>query len=129
MHAGDDLSASGQVIQLPLLDEVDLAEAAAPGRDRVPELTHYTDDGCRAHPTCLDCPFPLCIYEEPRGPRHALNVERNEQIRRLYAAGESPQAIAAQFGVVPRTIYRVIGGIRTRAEREAVGDVLRTRQS
>lgn len=76
---------------------------------REPELTHYSDQGCRVHPTCLDCPFLRCIYEEPRGTRHALNVERNEQIRRLYAAGESPQAIAAHAGLGVRAVYRIAG--------------------
>ena len=28
------------------------------------ERTLYKDDGCKFYPSCLQCPFPKCQYEE-----------------------------------------------------------------
>ena len=106
-----------QGLQLPLLppDEID---AAASGNDRVPELTHYRDEGCRFWSACLTCPFARCLFEEPGGARHALNAARDGEIRRRYAAGEPAVAIAEQFGIARRTVYRVIGGARRHGGRQ-----------
>ncbi len=35
--------------------------------DLPPEYCHYQDDGCELTASCLKCPFPGCIYDEPRG--------------------------------------------------------------
>ena len=98
-------------VQLPLLPEV---------VDHVPELTHYRDEGCRFWHACLSCPFARCVFEEPGGPKRAVNAVRDGEIRRRHAAGETPQAIAAHFGVTRRTVYRVLGGVRRQrvAERQ-----------
>ncbi len=35
--------------------------------DLVPEYCQYQDEGCELAQSCLNCPFPSCIYDEPRG--------------------------------------------------------------
>ena len=35
--------------------------------DLPPEYCHYRDEGCEFADSCLNCPFPQCIYDEPRG--------------------------------------------------------------
>jgi hypothetical protein len=42
--------------------------------DLPPEYCHYRDDGCEfadnllhCKASCLSCPFPNCVYDEPRG--------------------------------------------------------------
>ena len=94
-------------VQLPLIPVQERA-------DRVPELTHYRDEGCRFWHACLTCPFPRCVFEEPGGPKRAVNARRNDEIRRLFAEGEPAQAIAVRFGIARRSVYRAIGGIRRR---------------
>jgi hypothetical protein len=34
--------------------------------DLPPEFCHYKDEGCEYAASCLACPFPQCLYEEPR---------------------------------------------------------------
>ena len=97
-------------LQLPLIPPNEI-DAAVSGWDRPPELTHYRDEGCRFWSACLSCPFTRCLFEEPGGARRALNAARDGEIRRLFAAGEPAVAIAEQFGVTRRTIYRVLGGV------------------
>ena len=98
-------------VQLPLLSPDEL-ESAGPGHDRVPELTHYKDEGCRYWHACLSCPYPRCLFEEPGGARHALNAYRDGEIRRMYAAGVPALEIAVHFGIGRRSVYRVLGGVR-----------------
>lgn len=101
-------------VQLPLLpeDEPPPSPAPGPGYDRVPELTHYQDEGCRVWAACLTCPLPRCIFDDPAGVRRAtnraVNGQRDAEIRRRYAAGEAAIALAAEFGLGRRTVYRIV---------------------
>ena len=107
-------------IQLPLIPEDEIAGYTGSARDRVPELTHYQDEGCRFWHACLSCPFPCCVFELPGGPNRAMNAFRDGEMRRLYAAGTSAVEIADRFGVTRRSVYRILGGVRHRGgKREA----------
>lgn len=77
--------------------------------DRVPELVHYEDSGCKYYVSCLGCPFSACLYEDPHGTRHARNQQRDAAIGAAVAGGERIEAVAARFGIVPRSVYRVAG--------------------
>ncbi|MGE0544345.1 MAG: helix-turn-helix domain-containing protein [Dehalococcoidia bacterium] len=101
-------------IQLPLIPEDEIGGYTGSSRDRVPELTHYQDEGCRFWHACLSCPFPCCIFELPGGPSRAMHAFRDGEIRRLYAAGTSAVEIAGRFGVTRRSVYRILGGVRRR---------------
>jgi len=35
--------------------------------DLKPEYCHYKDEGCEYARSCLECPYPQCLYDEPRG--------------------------------------------------------------
>jgi len=97
-------------IQLPLIPEDELP----PGRDRVPELTHYRDEGCRHWEACLTCPFPRCVLEVRGLARRLDHAARDAEIRRRHAAGEPAISLATHFKIARRTVYRVLGGIRKR---------------
>jgi hypothetical protein len=101
-------------IQLPLIPDDEIAGYAGSARDRVPELTHYQDEGCRFWHACLSCPFPCCVFELPGGPSRAMHAFRDGEIRRLYAAGTSAVEIADRFSVTRRSVYRILGGVRRR---------------
>jgi hypothetical protein len=81
--------------------EVDNRES----RDLKPEYCHYRDQGCEYARSCLKCPFPQCIYDEPRGRQRWLRKARDRKIRSLHGKGKK---VAAIFGLSQRTIQRAL---------------------
>jgi hypothetical protein len=90
----------------------DLEEASDPdGRNTVdlkPEYCHYKDEGCEYAPSCLECPYPQCLYDEPRGRQQWLKELRNKEINRLFSTGWKVKELALLFGVSQRTIQRAL---------------------
>jgi len=76
--------------------------------DLPPEYCHYRDEGCEYAQSCLACPFPQCLYDEPRGRQRWLKDLRNKEINKLIAAGWKIKELALLFGVSPRTIQRAL---------------------
>jgi hypothetical protein len=76
--------------------------------DLKPEFCQYQDEGCRHAPSCLDCPFPHCFYEEKRGSQRWRKKLRNEKILRLNAAGKNVKQLAARFKLTERMIERIV---------------------
>ena len=78
-------------------------------RDLPPEYCQYRDEGCTLYPSCLDCPFPGCVFEERGGMQRRVKTERNETIvRQYYEDKRSVAEIAGRFGVSTRTIHRAL---------------------
>ena len=73
--------------------------------DRLPEQTHYRDDGCEIAPKCLECPLPACRYDLP--PKRAGALMREAELRRLLAQGFTADQAAAKMGVSRRTVFRL----------------------
>ncbi len=68
----------------------------------------YADTGCHLYPSCLACPRPRCIFDEPLVPASRRpKPARNAEILRLAGEGKSRQAIAALVGVSKRTVDRI----------------------
>ncbi|MER3421179.1 MAG: hypothetical protein C4290_11960 [Chloroflexota bacterium] len=83
--------------------------------DREPELTHYThyeDTGCVLFPSCLRCPLPRCVYEDPRGVQHYLRQNRDREVLRLVGEGSTVPEIAARLGVSRRHVFRILRRLR-----------------
>ena len=77
--------------------------------DLRPELWHYQDEGCELADSCLNCPFPKCLYEQPRGKESCVKKARDREIVRLYnTKGKDVKELALIFGVSVRTIERVL---------------------
>ena len=77
--------------------------------DLPPEFCHYHDNGCEFADSCLDCPFPECLYAEPGGKRRWLKTLRDEAVLRLFTSrGKTVKELALMFGVSRRTIQRVL---------------------
>lgn len=74
---------------------------------RLPEDAIYRDTGCRISPSCLRCPLPRCIYDEPN-PRSAFALLRAEKASALCAAGSPVEVIAQEMGRSRRSIYRYL---------------------
>lgn len=77
-------------------------------------MTEMPDRGCHLHPSCLRCPRPVCIYDEPAHKRRGTRSqdarggisERKRRVRLLAKTGRPPKAIARELGVGLRTVYR-----------------------
>jgi hypothetical protein len=79
------------------------------GLDLPPEYCHYRDEGCEYAASCLKCPFPQCLYDEPRGKQRWLKELRNREIARLFGGcGWGVKELAWLFGLSQRTIQRAL---------------------
>ena len=74
--------------------------------DLLPEEFLYEDNGCELFPSCLNCPFPDCLEEEPWGKERFLKRRRAERMMELKKEGKSVKEIARIFEVSPRTVQR-----------------------
>ena len=84
--------------------------------DLPPEYCRYRDEGCEYAQSCLKCPFPQCLYEEPRGRQRWMKGLRNKEIHRLYAGGRKIKDLALIFGVSERTIQRALKENQSRTQ-------------
>jgi len=78
------------------------------GIDLPPEYCHYQDEGCELADSCLNCPFPVCVYDEPRGRQRLIKNERDKQIVRLLKEGKGEKELAAIFNISRRTVQRAL---------------------
>jgi hypothetical protein len=77
--------------------------------DLPPEYCHYRDNGCEFADSCLNCPFPECVYAQPGGKQRWLRGVRDEAVLRLFTTqGKGVKELALMFGVSRRTIQRIL---------------------
>ena len=77
--------------------------------DLLPEYCRYQDDGCEFADSCLNCPFPECIYAQPGGRQQWLKKLRDKEVLQLHASqGRGVKELAEMFGVSQRTIQRIL---------------------
>jgi AraC-like DNA-binding protein len=77
--------------------------------DLLPEYCRYRDEGCEFAGSCLSCPFPQCLYDEPRGKQRWLKEQRNKEIARLFRGGGwGVKELASLFGLSQRTVQRAL---------------------
>ncbi len=74
--------------------------------DLLPDEFPYEDKGCELSSSCLNCPFPSCLEEEPWGKERFLKRRRAERMTELKREGKSVQEIARIFEVSLRTVQR-----------------------
>jgi transposase-like protein len=74
--------------------------------DLLPEEFPYKDRGCELSPSCLNCPFPYCLMEEPWGKERFLKSRRARRMLELKQEGKGVREIARIFEVSPRTVQR-----------------------
>ena len=78
-----------------------------PREDLLPE--HYRDEGCELAASCLNCPFPHCVEDLPRGRQRRKKEIRNREILQLfYNQGEDTKQIAKRLRVSKRTVQRAL---------------------
>jgi len=79
--------------------------------DLLPEYCHYRDEGCEFADSCLNCPLPRCIYDEPGGKQRWLKRLRDREMVRLFNEGKGAKELALMFGVSQRTVQRALSKI------------------
>ena len=98
---------TGEIGDEELKSEKETATEKEP--DLPPEYCHYRDEGCEFADSCLSCPFPQCLYDEPRGKQRWLKELRNKEISRLFSRGGwGVRELALMFGLSQRTIQRAL---------------------
>jgi len=86
--------------------------------DLPPEFCRYQDEGCDLAASCLNCPFPQCIYERPGGKQRWLKMMRNREIIRLFTReGKEVKELASMFGISTRTVQRALGATLVKGDR------------
>jgi hypothetical protein len=76
--------------------------------DLLPEYCRYQDDGCELADSCLNCPFPDCIYAQPGGRQQWLKSLRNQEVLKLHSQGKGVKELGEMFDVSQRTIQRIL---------------------
>jgi len=86
-----------------------LEQTNADWLDLPPEYCRYQDEGCEFAESCLNCPLPVCIYEEPGGKRRLLKRLRAKEMARLFTAeGKGIKELAQIYRVSERTVQRAL---------------------
>ena len=81
--------------------------------DLPPEYCHYRDNGCDLADSCLNCPLPKCIYDEPGGRQHWLKGLRDREMARLFSTERKGiKELAVIFGVSQRTVQRALKKVK-----------------
>ncbi len=78
----------------------------------MPEEVEWRDEGCGLSPSCLSCPLPRCVEEEPRARQKMRQLLRARRMAELRDAGKSVVEIARLCGVSRRTVERALRGRR-----------------
>ncbi len=76
--------------------------------DALPEDAYFQDRGCDLAPSCLACSFARCRYDEPGGARKIRSAPRDDAIRVRHAEGVAIDALASEFGISRRTVFRAL---------------------
>ena len=77
--------------------------------DLPPEYCRYRDEGCDLAGSCLNCPLPKCIYDEPGGKqRWSKRIRAREMAKLFTAKRKGVKELAIMFGVSQRTVQRAL---------------------
>ena len=92
--------------------------------DDISEFYHYEDTGCEASDSCLDCPLPLCKYDDPAWYQRNRRLSRDFRILRVMTQESlSIEETAQRFSVTARTVFRIMQRCREATMQEdSVGE-------
>jgi DNA-binding CsgD family transcriptional regulator len=76
--------------------------------DLLPDDINWRDEGCVFFPSCLNCPLPNCVEDEPRGQQRLRMAARQGRMKELKQIGKSVREIAELFSVSKRTVQRAL---------------------
>ena len=77
--------------------------------DLPPEFCQYHDEGCEFATSCLNCPLPVCVYEEPAGKERLMKKRRAAKMEQLFVKeGRTIRELSQIFKVSRRTVQRAL---------------------
>ena len=77
--------------------------------DDASEFYHYDDNGCEVSESCLDCPLPLCKYDNPVWYQRNRRLARDFRVLHIMQDNSlSVQQTAERFSVTARTVFRIM---------------------
>jgi len=76
--------------------------------DLIPDDINWRDRGCDLFSSCLNCPLPRCVEDEPRGQQRLRMAARKRLMAEFRNSGRSVKEIAGLFGVSTRTVQRAL---------------------
>jgi hypothetical protein len=76
--------------------------------DLLPDEIEWRDQGCEFFPSCLNCPLPKCVEDEPRGQQRLRMAARKGRMAELRRNGKNVKEIAELFSVSRRTVQRAL---------------------
>ncbi len=74
----------------------------------LPEDTLYEDEGCSLSNSCLECPFPCCVYDLRGGGTKIFKQARNKEIIRMAKKGIKTKDLATRFRLSQRRVQIII---------------------
>jgi DNA-binding CsgD family transcriptional regulator len=86
--------------------------------DLLPDKVEWRDEGCELSPSCLNCPLPKCVEDEPRGQQRLRMEARRRRTAELRRRGQSVKEIAGLFGVSRRTVQRALENKKTKVKNQ-----------
>ncbi len=72
------------------------------------ELTEYKDEGCEAFASCLSCPLPRCLEEQPAARKKWLKQARDRQVIDHWKKSANTAETARATGLSQRTVQRIV---------------------
>ena len=73
------------------------------------EFYHYEDTGCEASDSCLDCPLPICRYDDPEWYlRHRRMVKDFKIVQIIEREHLTVEEAAERYGITVRTVFRIM---------------------
>ncbi len=87
-------------------------DVASGKRQRQPLAgTTFHDTGCPdgVHPSCLNCPLPVCRFDDQAySPWRLEKASKLETVRRALEGGATVDGVSEMHGVSRRTVFRVM---------------------
>ena len=103
-------------LERPVISRRPIEEQHPNGRairsDALPDHVGFHDGGCSFAPECLRCPLERCVYELPGGVRRALADSRDEALLLRRRNGAAIDALAREFRISRRSVFRVLAKAR-----------------
>ncbi len=91
-----------------------------PAMDVLPEYFPYRDDGCDESALCLECPLPICKYDDPGGFHRERRAHRDHQVLEARRRDRATVVeLSGRFQISQRTVHRILahahsnGNLRT----------------
>ena len=80
------------------------------------ETIHWTQTGCEVASDCLECPLPVCKWDDIFWYRRHRRLAGDFRVARAVSEQElSAGEAGEQFGITERTVFRILARVR-RAE-------------